>query len=83
LKYRGVAVILLILIHDFKRGYIDDDLPPILQRLNFNKQAWVKSCAKQSPFKLVLGNTISIRNLALKIKKTAFQGINENKALFD
>jgi len=70
-------------IHDFKRGYINDDLPPILQRLNFNKESWIKSCAKPSPFKLVLGNSISIKDFALKIKKTKFHGINENKALFN
>ena len=60
-----------------KRGKVDDDLPPILERLGFDEASWHQSMTLfQKPFPMI-GGPDQVRLAANKLSRHWFRGIGE------
>jgi hypothetical protein len=66
-----------------KRGFIQADTPPILQRLGINEHDWIKQLQRfGSSFTHVAGRAEHMQAFAKKNDKHWFQGIGTARKLF-
>ena len=67
-----------------KRGAIDPDLAPILQRIGANPEAWIKTVSSfGSSFHLAAGLISSLRNYAELFGRRWFVGLSAARAAFE
>ena len=56
------------ILRDDKRGYIDNNIPPILQRLNIQQDNWLYLCQHfESPFKGLVGSAFRLKQACEKM----------------
>ena len=66
-----------------KRGYIPDNLPPILQRLNIEPEQWLKATKGiERHFVHAIGPVASLEQLCQRLKKRWLHGTSACKALY-
>lgn len=71
------------LIRSDKRGAIDDDLEPILQRIRANPETWAETVSTfGTTFSLVAGLMSNIRNFAEELGKKWFAGFEAARKAF-
>lgn len=64
-------------IHPNKHGKIDDELPPILEKLHINLTSLLKCLSrKEQDFVYVIGSYQTIRAAALKLGRKFLRGIS-------
>jgi len=69
-------------IRDDKRGFINNDLPPILERLDIEPKQWLYLTTQfESRFKNMVGATYALRRAARKMGYRRTPGLAENEIL--
>jgi REP element-mobilizing transposase RayT len=72
------------IIRQDKRGAIDDDLPPILQRLEFSSQQWVELTTRfEHRFKGLVGTIESLKSLCAKFGLKRTVNLTSSKMLLN
>ena len=62
-------------IREGKTGYIESNTPPILQRLNFEQQNWLKACTQfERQRALLIGSSRSIQTTTVNFNRSRAQG---------
>ncbi len=67
-----------------KRGYIDNNKPPILQRLNMNAEGFVDLMKKQDDLSqlTVIGSSTVVTHYLEKLEQKFIKGMHLNKSIF-
>jgi len=71
------------IIRDDKKGSNSTHIPPVLARLGINEENWIYlSKYFESPFKSLVGTTISMKRACEQLGQRWVQGITQSKRLF-
>ena len=78
-------------IRDGKRGYIPNEIPPILQRLNLRADAYLTHVGRKTlkatqvkrlPYAQALGSVAQLKALAEKLEQAFIRGIGDARRLY-
>src|SRR5699024_7340104 len=70
-------------VRDDKRGAIDMDLPPILQRLGMTPRGWLTACCHiENRFGRAIGSPTKIATFCERIGQRWIQGIRQCRRLY-
>jgi len=70
------------IIREGKRGCIDGDVPPILERLGINPNEWLATMSRGNAFRRAIGKLVSLKVYAERLGKHWVHGITASNCLY-